>query len=88
MNLETYDENSMGRKIYDSRNFNELGNDETQTCGDYIYDSRNFNELGNPCFWGKFLVMLFVINGLQLKLSLFFQNCQMRILVKSRFYKN
>ena len=53
-----------------------------------IYDSRNFNELGNPCFWGKFLVMLFVINGLQLKLSLFFQNCQMRILVKSRFYKN
>ena len=34
--------------IYDSRNFNELGNHLPNWKYEYIYDSRNFNELGNP----------------------------------------
>ena|GEM_PF-1353575 len=33
--------------IYDSRNFNELGNTLKRCLLNYIYDSRNFNELGN-----------------------------------------
>ena len=34
-------------KIYDSRNFNELGNWDEDLYQRAIYDSRNFNELGN-----------------------------------------
>jgi len=35
------------KNIYDSRNFNELGNKSPCNLLNNIYDSRNFNELGN-----------------------------------------
>ena len=38
--------------IYDSRNFNELGNDFPGGEKKPIYDSRNFNELGNRIIKG------------------------------------
>ena len=50
MNLETYAVYIMRRSIYDSRNFNELGNYAVYIMRPFIYDSRNFNELGNRRF--------------------------------------
>ena len=47
MNLETYCDYAGFCSIYDSRNFNELGNRLCLGYYDPIYDSRNFNELGN-----------------------------------------
>ena len=47
MNLETNWGSAAASRIYDSRNFNELGNNMRQTRTAPIYDSRNFNELGN-----------------------------------------
>ena len=47
MNSGTKNKVLTALKIYDSRNFNELGNQAPHRFPSAIYDSRNFNELGN-----------------------------------------
>ena len=47
MNSGTRLKQILENNIYDSRNFNELGNSRLEEAVRQIYDSRNFNELGN-----------------------------------------